>query len=170
MTFQVKVKEVTVENVVKGKSRYSIAHVVHDFKGETRTQKIMSFANPEVFKKVQNLKEGDLIEITVTKNDAGYNQWAKVEMASDKVEADTPERAPSTSTGRVIGSNYETPQERADNRVRIVRQSSLSNAIATLTPGAAEGVDTDEVIALATRYFDWVYAENDSDETDELVQ
>lgn len=169
MTFQVKVKEVTVENVVKGKSRYSIAHVVHDFKGETRTQKIMSFANPEVFKKVQNLKEGDLIEITVTKNDAGYNQWAKVDMASDKVEADTPERAPSTSTGRVIGSNYETPQERADNRVRIVRQSSLSNAIATLAT-ANEPASSNDVLELAQRYFDWVYETDDSDETDELVQ
>lgn len=169
MTFQVKVKEVTVENVVKGKSRYSIAHVVHDFKGETRTQKIMSFANPEVFKRVQNLKEGDLIEITVTKNDAGYNQWAKVDMASDKVEADTPERAPSQSTGRVIGSNYETPQERADNRVRIVRQSSLSNAIATLAAGGNR-VDPADVLDQAQRYFDWVYEEDDSDETDELVQ
>jgi hypothetical protein len=157
MSFQATVKSVDVQNVVKGKARYSVATVTYDYQGETRTQKVMSFTNPGVFETVQTLKDGDRIEITSTKNAAGYNEWAKVEAATAEAKAASP------GVGRVTGSNYETPQERADNRVRIVRQSSISNAIATLATRETP-VHAEEVLDLAQRYFDWVYA-SESDES-----
>lgn len=161
MAFKITIKEVNVETVTKGKSRYQIAVVSYDFKGEARTQKIMSFSNPSVFKNVQTFNAGDVVEVEVTKNEAGYNEWTKAEKASG---GETSPTTGASSSGRVVGSNYETPQERADNRIRIVRQSSLSNAIATLAAGG-EPVSSNDVLDLAQRYFDWVYASpDDSDQ------
>ena len=154
MSFQVTIKEITTEKVVKGKARWEVANVVYDYKGENRTQKVVSFANPAVFEILKTLKEGDFVTVEATKNDAGYSQWAKVELASAE---DAASPAAPRAPGKVVGSNYETPQERADNRVRIVRQSALNYAIATLSSGG-QVVSEDAVYSVAQRYFDWVYA------------
>lgn len=62
---------------------------------------------------------------------------------------------PKAAVGKVTGSNYETSEEREWNRVRIIRQSSISNAINTLkTDGVA--LNADDVFALAKRYADFV--------------
>jgi hypothetical protein len=156
MSFQITIKEVSVEKVVKGKTKYSVANVSYDYQGEARTQKILSFTNPAVFDAVQELQSGDRLEVTTTKNEAGYNVWAKIEKITGEAKT-----AAAPNTGKVIGSNYETPQERAENRVRIVRQSSLSNAIATLSVGA-KVLNPEDILGLAERYFDWVY-ETDED-------
>lgn len=159
MSFRATIKEVTVEQVVKGKTRYSVANVAYEYKGEARNQKLVSFANPGVFDIMKDLKAGDVIDIETTKNAAGYTEWAKVSPAT----GEAPPAAVSTVVGKVTGSNYETPQERADNRVRIVRQSSLSNAIATLTAGG-ESISPTDVFELAQRYFDWVYEAHNKDQ------
>jgi hypothetical protein len=153
MSFQVTIKEVTVESVTKGKAKYQKATVAYDFKGEAKSQSLVSFSNPDVFAKVVELNAGDVIEVTTTKNDAGYNQWAKVEKVGDKESA-----PPAASGGGKVssGGNWETPQERAENRARIVRQSTLSTAVASLGPGPHL---PDVVIARASMFFDWVYEE-----------
>jgi hypothetical protein len=156
MAFQATIKEVTVELVVKGKTRYSVANVAYDYKGEARTQKLVSFANPGVFDIVKDLKAGDVIDIETTKNAAGYTEWAKVTPATGEAPAAT------ASVGKVTGSNYETAVERAENRVRIVRQSCLGYAINTLTPGAVAALEPDAVIELAQFYVDWVYGSQDN--------
>jgi hypothetical protein len=62
-------------------------------------------------------------------------------------------------------STYETPEERAKKQVYIVKQSSLSNAIALLN---ADGKNTitggkkytkEDVFALAQELTDWVFAQ-----------
>ena len=163
MAFQITIKEVTVESVVKGKARYQTANVAYEYKGEPRTQKLVSFSNPDVFVKVQSLKAGDVVSVETTKNEKGYDQWSKISNSSDAANGSA--GAPNTSPGRVTGSNYETPQERADNRVRIVRQSSISNAIATLVAQKLE-FTSDDVLEQAQIYFDWVYAQDDSEQAD----
>lgn len=161
MAFKVTIKEVTTELVVKGKARYNKATVAYEYEGQARTQNLVSFKNPDVYKTVSELKAGDVVEITTTKNDAGFNEWAKVETAGSKDVA-----APQASQERTTApfknvSTYETPQERAENRIRIVRQSSISNAISTLGNGGT-GVDADDVLVIAQQYFDWVYQDEDS--------
>jgi hypothetical protein len=158
MSFQVTIKEVTVESVTKGKAKYQKAVVAYDFKGEAKTQSLVSFSNPDVFAKVVELNAGDVIEVTTTKNDAGYNQWAKIEKAGAAVAAPP---APGRSPGASGGGNWETAQERAENRARIVRQSTLSTAVASLGAGPHT---SDAVINRAQEFFDWVYEAPDSDE------
>jgi hypothetical protein len=152
MAFKVKIKDVQVENIVKGKNRYSKATVTYDYNGETRTQNIMSFSNPDVFKKVQDFKAGDEVAIDTTKNDKGYNEWAKVELATKEVANSEPPKG-----GKVTGSNYETKEERAAKQVLIVRQSCLAQAVAFCN----EGTPVRDVLDHADEFVDWVFQSPD---------
>ena len=104
---QVQIKNVNVDWVGEGRKKYGKASVEYDFKGEARKQNIMSFSNPEVFKKVQELV-GQTVEIELTKNDKGYTEWKSVNVGQAGVGGKTETNA-ATST-RVSGSNYETKE------------------------------------------------------------
>ena len=149
-----KLGQVVVENVIKGKNRWSVATVNYTYNGEARTQKMMSFANPEVFKQVQELPEGTEIDVTVTKNDQGYNQWAKL-VVMDK---NAPAQAPAAPTGgKVLGSQYETRDERNARQLMIVKQSSLSNALKYYELSKPEFVSMEDILDTAQRFTEWVY-------------
>ena len=155
---KVKILDVNVENITKGKSRYSKAAVTYTYNGEARTQNIMSFTNPSIFAKVQE-KVGQEVEITITKNAAGYNEWASLD------EVGTAPAAPETtggvsavaSTTRVSGSNYETPAERAIKQVYIVKQSSLSTAVALAGHIDQPPRSPEDIIETAQKFVDWVF-------------
>ena len=156
----VKILNVDVENVVKGKSRYSVATVAYMAGGEARTQKIMSFANPDVFKKVQELV-GQETNVTVTKNDAGYNQWAAI----GEAPASAPVAAPTgTPAARVTGSNYETPAERAVKQVYIVKQSAINASIA-LAGHNKEKSSPEDIVKTAQFFVDYVFDKDTSMES-----
>lgn len=150
---QVKILNVDVENVVKGKSRYSVATVAYMSGGEARTQKIMSFANPDVFKKVQELV-GQETNVTVTKNDGGYNQWSAIGADAGQAPAAPTTGAPAATTR--TGSTYETPAERAAKQVYIVKQSSISAAIA-LVANNENKYSPSEIIDIAQVFVDYVF-------------
>ena len=154
MSIRIKIQEVTIEEVRNGKNKYDKAEVVHTANGQSRTQKIMSFSNPAVFNVVRNMKAGEEYDITVTKNDAGFNQWAKVDRAtSGGDEAPTASKA---APARTSVSTYETAQERALKQLYIVRQSSITNAIALLTAG--DNVTSfKDVIDTAQGFVDFVF-------------
>jgi hypothetical protein len=162
MAFKIVVQEVTLEDVVKGRSKYSIANVVYSFNGQNKTQKLMSFANPQVFKDIQGLV-GKTVLVETSKNAAGYDQWAKV------VDVDNPEAGGSTGPSKAsttpVKSTYETPEERARRQVLIVRQSSISSAIQTLSVGAKVAPQGKDVLELAQVYVDWVFENSFGSET-----
>lgn len=150
---QFKIKEVTVETGKGGK--YKVANVVYDFKGDTRTQKVVSFANPEVFKTVQELTPGTLVDVEVGKNEQGYIQWITVKKATDAPAPSLPAESP--KSGKYV-STYETPEERALKQLYIIRQSSIANAITTLSVNIGkEKLDPDNVIDIAEKYVEFVY-------------
>lgn len=148
MAVKIKLGEVTVENIKKGRNQYSVANVNYSYNGETRSKKILSFANPEVFKLIQEFPTGSELEVEITKNDQGYDQWAKVVKSGDV--------KPAATSGRVTGSNYETPDERAKRQVLIVRQSSLAQAI-TYHGSASTGATKEEILDTAQEFADWVF-------------
>ena len=143
---------------MKGRSRYEIANVVYtDKTGAQKEKKVLSFSNPGVFATVSKIASGTVVEVSYAKDDPYFN-WAKV----DKVDADNPaygvdKPATPSPAGKVLGSQYETREERQTRQLHIVRQSSLSNAIAMLTPGAKAPLKTDEVLAVAQELVDFVY-------------
>lgn len=156
---QIKVVEVNIEKVVKGRNSYQIATVQYQSNGEARVQKVISFANPDSYAKISVANPGDVFNITVTKNDAGYNQWAKVE----KVDADATTAVVKGGTYTPSKSTYETPEERKIKQLLIVKQSSIGAAIASLSIGAKAPLDPAQVISIAQQFVDWIYFDDAED-------
>ena len=109
----------------------------------------MSFSHPDVFKTAQTWTKGDSVNIDSVKDDNGYWQWTKV-LADGQAPSARPAKASSASPA-ARGNSFPTQDERAQTQVYIIRQSSLTNANATLaTKGKV--VTQDEVVQLAKVY------------------
>lgn len=153
------------EETGKGNNTYHKIEVIYKLDGDKtpRTQIIMSFVNPGVFKDIQDFDAGDPIWVERAKNAAGYWQWNKVSKEPLESEGnDSP--APKASKGReekggkVVGSNYETPQERGRKQVFIVRQSSFDRAMDSrgdLDP--TKKTDLAKIFTLAENIEAWVF-------------
>jgi hypothetical protein len=146
----------------KGKGRpYQTAQLSYTVNGETKAWKLMSFSNPAVFATLSKAEEGESYEITTGKNDQDYTVWTSA------TKADGTAPAGKTPVKVASGSTYETREERAAKQILIVRQSSLTAAINTLTADAHGALDPDEVMTLAETYTAWVFKTPDEDVFDE---
>ena len=128
------------------------------FQGKTESKKLMSFgANAGAFKVLAEAAQGSVWEVEVVKNSQGYNDWTSVKPGSaDGSQSPSPAASKAAATAQGTGrSTYETPEERAQRQVYIIRQSSISAAISTLSVGA-KSVKPDDVIGLAEEYTDFV--------------
>lgn len=141
------------ESVKTGKGQYQTLQVsFKNEQGQVQGKKLMSFSNPAVFKDIQGYAKGDRVDVATVK-EGDYWQWkaiVKEGEALPKVEGAKPA---SSGGGKVIGSNYETPEERAKRQVYIVRQSSISNAIELLGTGKSVG----EVLSTAKQFEEYVF-------------
>jgi hypothetical protein len=141
-----------------GKGTYGMLTVAYKSNGKIAEKKIMSFTNPAVFKGLEGLQKGDTIDVTSVKNEkTGYWDWTALNEGGGTPVANT---QPATAT-RVSGSNYETKEERAVKQRYIVRQSSISNAIDSLSIGAKSALSAKDVIALAKEYEEYVFSEKE---------
>jgi len=139
-----------------GTGGYSMLTVTYKSNGRIAEKKIMSFVNPSVFEGVKGLGKGDVREVTSVKNEkSGYWDWIAVG-AEGSVAPPSATASSPTATTRVTGSTYETKEERAVKQRYIVRQSSISNAIASL---GKEGLKSKDVIKLAKEYEEYVFGE-----------
>ena len=153
-----------------GREYQSVEVTYKDDQGRVSSKKLMSFSNPEVFKTAQTWEKGDTVNIAMEKDDAGYWNWTKVLADGEVAPAPTnasaggastsaPRASTAKPTNRVTGSNYETKEERALRQRMIVRQSSLSNAVATLATHGSP-LTPDQVMALAAKYEQFVMGED----------
>lgn len=116
------ITKVGIEKAPKG---YTIANVTYLRDGQEKNAKIMSFAYPEAFAAVEKIANQVPVDVNVTMEKKGqYWNWKGVEVGGKAPATDTAKPA-----GKVLGSNYETPAERARRQVYIVRQSSIASAI-----------------------------------------
>lgn len=154
---KIKVSSVSTEHIKKGKANYTAATVSYSYNGEPRTQKIMSFANPGVFKTVSewegNPPSGE-VDVTLTKNAQGYSEWAAVSVDGAAAPSGSPA---GNSTNKVVGSNYETKEERAYRQVLIVRQSCLAQAVESL----GDTPVVDDILERAAQFEEWVFRSNE---------
>lgn len=161
---RVSIVNVEVEVGKPGPRGWQKAIVTFQQDGRQLTQNVMSFTNPQVFKDVQKYV-GTEVDVEITKNEKGYNEWKQVKPANGDAPAPTTNNA--SGATRVTGSNYETKEERARRQVLIVRQSSLSNAIEALNvDGQAHAPE--EYTDLAGIFAEWVFhQESLNDEEDQ---
>lgn len=155
---KIKILNVDINDAGTGTKKYQVAEVLYDTNGNKRTFKIFSFANPAVFKTVKDAKNGDFFEVKVEKNDKGYDSWAAIEASDGSASASTPAAAVSGKTGGAsFSGDRESKDEREARQRYIIRQSSLSNAIAVLTAGAKAPPKVEEVTELAEKFVAFVF-------------
>lgn len=164
---QISVISTSVETKPTKSGSYQQLEVVFKnltYSGKVESKKIMSFgAGAGAFKVLAEATIGSVWEVTVVKNAQGYNDWTSVSPSS----GDTTPVAAAAFAGAVAKSQpgqtrstYETPEERAQRQILIVRQSSVSAAVATLSVGA-KAVKPADVIAVAKQYEDYVFGVKD---------
>ena len=146
-----------------GKGTYGALTVTYRSNGKIAEKKLMSFANPTVFKYFEKAQKGDNVDVTSVKNEkTGYWDWTAIGTGGGGVGGEGTQ----TSTGgqavgqttRVTGSNYETKEERAVKQRYIVRQSSVANAISALAIGAKSTPKSGEIVELAKVFEEYVFA------------
>lgn len=127
------------------------------YSGKVEAKKIMSFgAGASAFKVLSEASPGQAFDVTVVKNAQGYNDWTVVTPATGLID---PPPTAITSPKAAVGatkSTYETPEERAQRQILIVRQSCLNVACNTLGVGA-KVVKPDDVIGVAKQYENYVF-------------
>lgn len=145
---------------------YSVLNVTfrnRTFKNKVESKNLFSFGVQQgAFDTLSQSQKGDLYEITLTKNDKGYNDWTGCVPSTGEAAS-----APAPSTGSAGGTNksyagggrdFETKEERTNKQRYIVRQSSIDYAIKTLTPGAKGALDQGSVLETAAKYEQWVFS------------
>ena len=176
---QITISEVAVEEVKKGKNAYFVANVTYQTgRGESKTKKIMSFANPAVFAIAKGAKAGEVYDIAYVPGDEYYN-WASMKNmsgGSDEPQSaggKVPAAGAAPTGGKVTGSTYETAEERKVKQLLIVKQSGINNALEYFKLTTAIPDSVSDVTAVAQQFVDYVYgndktlAEMDNDWPDD---
>jgi hypothetical protein len=154
-----------IETKPTAKGSYQVADVAYKnntFQGKVEGKKVMSFgASAQAFKVLAIAQPGETYEVTIVKNDKGYNDWTNLQKV-DGAAAPQQQAAPAASKpGSVANasprSTYETPEERAAKQVYIVRQSSIASAIAALSVGSKTAVKKEDVLTLAKDFESYVF-------------
>jgi len=129
---------------------------INVFGAQKRTREILEEASPE-----------QVYEVTAVKNNAGYWDWTDARITTEQlgststVSAAQASSKPQTNTSASSGGRgFETPEERAKKQVYIVRQSSLANAVATLSVGVKSPPAPEDVIKVARLYESYVFDTN----------
>lgn len=129
------------------------------FQGKVEGKKIMSFGSTEAaFKTLSLATSGEVYDIEVVKNAAGYNDFVSAVKANGASPASVATQRSAGVTGTTTPkSTYETPEERAKKQIYIVRQSSLSTAADLLSVGAKTAPDPLAVIEVAKKFESFVF-------------
>ena len=161
MAFKIVIQEVKIEEVRNGRNKYDKAEVVYSFNGQNRTQKLMSFSNPAIFAQVRKMVSGETYDVEVVKNEAGFNSWAKIVAVSGEPAPGVAASGDKPTTGRTTVSTYETAEERKIKQMYIIKQSSITNAIAR----AGQNPDplSIDILGLAQQFVDFVYGNQEAD-------
>lgn len=124
--------------------------------GKVENKNITQYST--IFKAVADAQSGQVFDVKSEKNDGGYWEWTSF------VRDTNPAAAAATSVATPAkGGTWETPEERAKKQVYIIKQSSLSAAVAMLTPGAKTALSVDQVVAVAQQLTDFVLGTHKTD-------
>ena len=139
----------------KFKKPTTTLEISYESGGVSGKQRIVPFANPSVFKTLDGSAVGDSFDVALTTNAKGYDVWSAIGAVG------TIKASPAAAT-KVIGSNYETADERALKQRYIVRQSSIANAVAFLRTSSAfdtmQADTVEEVLVVAKQFEEYVFS------------
>jgi len=149
---------------------YNVVSLDYLDKDELKTTKFFDFANPDLFKRVQEFKKGDRVAATLEKPEGEkYWRWTGV----DKVgEGEFPEEPAKAAVGAVPaaprGNTYETHEERAAKQKYIVLQTCLERAVEVTDAVAGERDDIDLILRTADAFYNWIQRRHAGNVEDQL--
>ena len=167
--FQIEIVNVTPPVFIKTvKGGYNVLEVAFKQDGRVGGKKFMDFAAPGVYNLLETAKAGDIFDVVSEKNAKGYIDWVSVnpgtaaEAGPEVAQADSGASSPVaakpgyTGKGRVVGSTYETAEERATKQAAIIRQATLNAAIEFHRGelNTAQGPDEFESVLATARQFE----------------
>lgn len=158
MQFKINIVSVDVQTKPTAKGSYQVANLAYRNlnSGKLEEHKVFSFgAEKDLFSTASSVKAGQEYTITAQKGEK-YWEWTAMEqqVPGTVAAADT---ATPVGKGNYQPRTYETAEERAERQVLIVRQSSLTNAVAVLSTGSKNPPDIEAVLQLAERFASWVF-------------
>jgi hypothetical protein len=173
MQIQISILEVkkVSKTTAKGKPYFQLEVAYKELSdgGKVGAQKLNPFfKTADAHKALSDAQFGEIFNITKEKgepNAEGKSFW-EWQGAVRAAPGAAPMTAPVTTGGATSApaaggasrsGNYESAEERATRQVLIVKQSSLSAAVATLAPGAKGALDPAKVKQLAQEYTDFVF-------------
>lgn len=138
------------------KGPYPVVELAYkNHEGKTKGMTIFGFGDQaEIAAVAEELKEGDVCDVEFEKNDKGFWQFrnlTKVEVKEGQV-VEKP----------VSRGNWETSEERAARQVMIVRQSSLSTAVALFDVNKTKASPQD-VVNVARLFEEYVFSKPTKD-------
>lgn len=160
------VQSITAQGAKGPYQTLEVAYKNLTFQGKVESKKVMPFgAQKAVFDALANATVGNVFEITVVKNDKGYNDWTSAKQAAPGapgLEAAVigvgSINKPTAGTTTQVKSTYETPIEREAKQRFIVKQSSIGSAIELLSVGAKSPPTVESVLDTAQKFYSWVMA------------
>lgn len=105
---------------------------------------------------LEALNAGDEFTAVLEKKGA-FNEVTQIVKGADVAMA----AQPAATSGKVTGSNYETPAEREWNRIRIIRQSAINYAI-NLLKTEKNTPSVEDVLAVAVQFAQFVNQKEES--------
>lgn len=137
---------------------YSIFTLKYEADNKARERKLVSFKK-EVYNVLHSATPGEQYEIELVKDGENWD-WVKATRV-----ADSSGDAPKAAAGR-SGGNWETPEERAMRQLYIARQSSIAQAVAYCDSEAT----VEQVLEVAQKFVDFVFADSDLDEDEPSIE
>ena len=137
-----------------------VAFKNNSFGGAVQGKKITSYS--KAFQAVADAQVGQSYDVTTEKN-GEFVEWVSLQSSTTAQQSVVPvptvgtPRTGSVGSGVQMRSTYETAEERAKKQVYIVRQSSVSSAIAALSVGSKSKLGANEVIEEAKKYESYVF-------------
>lgn len=153
---QIKVVALEIVTVPTAKGSYQTIDLTYrnvTFENKVETKKIMSFNHKDVFNTLKSAQAGDVYTVSRAKNDKGYWDWTSIAAGDAAPTAATGSSGVTTTPAK---STFETADERAKKQVYIVRQSSITAAIAVLKTDK-KNPTVDEVINVAREFEAYVF-------------
>lgn len=168
MNIQIQLLSVTTETKPTAKGSYQQLEVAYkdlSNQGKVSSKKIMSFANKKVFDTLSIAKPAAVFEITMEKDEAkGYWNWIEAKRSADGAAtiASVPQGTSVSPATTSTKGGWETPEERAKRQIYIIRQSSLSTAVAALSVGSKVHPNPKDVIDYAKQLESYVFGDSEA--------
>ena len=153
----------TITTVPTAKGSYQVCELAFknkSFQDKVEGKKIMSFAEKEVFNILSKAQLGDIFTVTRAKDDKGYWKWTNVSAGENDMPSN--ESMP-TKVGNVSPkSTYETPEERAQRQLFIIKQSGVNQAIHLFEVQGNKKASVSDVISVAQQFVDYVIGKTEA--------